>query len=40
VYRTDSDAVVILAVFSKKTRRTPQAVIDECIRRLREYDGA
>ena len=40
VYRTDSDAVVILAVFSKKTRATPQAVIDACRRRLREYDNA
>jgi phage-related protein len=40
VYRTDADAVVILAVFGKKTRATPQAVIDACIRRLREYDRA
>jgi phage-related protein len=28
VYRADPDAVVILAVFSKKTRTTPTAVID------------
>ena len=40
VYRADSDAVVILAVFSQKTRATPKAVIDACIRRLREYDRA
>ena len=40
VYRADSDAVVILAVFSKKTRTTPQAVIDTCIRRLTEYERA
>ena len=40
VYRADSDAVVILAVFSKKTRTTPQAVIDACIRRLTEYERA
>jgi phage-related protein len=40
VYRADSDAVVILAVFSKKTRGTPQAVIDASVRRLREYEGA
>ena len=38
VYR--ADAVVILAVFSKKTRTTPQAVIEACVRRLREYDRA
>ena len=40
VYRADSDAVVILAVFSKKTRATPQTIIDACMRRLREYDRA
>ena len=40
VYRADSDAVVILAVFRKKTRATPQASIDACIRRLREYEHA
>ena len=40
VYRLDPDAVVILEAFSKKTRATPKAVIDACIRRLREYDRA
>jgi phage-related protein len=40
IYRADSDAVVILAVFSKRTRATPQAIIEACIRRLREYDDA
>jgi len=40
VYRADADAVVILAVFSKKARATPQLVIEACIRRLREYDRA
>ena len=40
VYRADADAVVILAVFSKKTRATPKAVIDACIRRRKEYDRA
>jgi phage-related protein len=40
VYRTDADAVVILAVFRKTTRATPQSVIDACIRRSREYDHA
>jgi phage-related protein len=28
VYRADSDAVVILEVFNKKTRATPKTVID------------
>lgn len=40
VYRTDADAVVILAVFRKTTRTTPKPLIDGCIRRLREYDRA
>ena len=40
VYRLDSDAVVILEVFTKKTRTTPTTVIDVCTRRLREYDRA
>jgi phage-related protein len=40
VYRSDSDAVVILAVFQKKTRTMPKVVVDTCIRRLREYDRA
>ena len=40
VYRSDTDAVVILAIFQKKTRATPKGVIDACIRRLREYDRA
>ena len=40
VYRLDSDAVVILEVFNKKTRTTPKTVIDACTRRLREYDRA
>jgi phage-related protein len=31
---------VILEVFSKKSRATPKAVIEACIRRLREYDRA
>lgn len=40
VYRADFDAVVILTVFSKKSRTTPKTVIDACIRRLTEYDRA
>ena len=38
VYRLDQDAVVILEVFSKKTAQTPATVIENCKRRLREYD--
>jgi phage-related protein len=40
VYRADPDAVILLEVFSKKQQQTPQAVIDACRRRLREYDDA
>lgn len=40
MYRTDAEAVVILAVFRKTTRATPPAIIDACIRRLKEYDRA
>jgi phage-related protein len=38
VYRIDDDAIVIAAVFSKKTAQTPKAVIDACRHRLRNYD--
>ncbi len=39
VYRNDSDAIVILEVFSKKTGKTPKNVIDRCKVRLRDYDN-
>ena len=39
VYRIDADAVLILEVFSKKTRKTPQNIIDVCRRRIRNYDS-
>lgn len=38
VYRLDSDAVVILEVFQKKSQRTPVSVIEACKKRLRDYD--
>ena len=38
VCRVDTDAVVIADVFSKKTQKTPQLVVETCRRRLREYD--
>jgi phage-related protein len=40
VYRQDRDAMVILDVFSKKTRATPKQKIDLCRRRLKAYDDA
>ncbi len=39
VYRIDFDAVLILEVFSKKTRETPQNIIDACKKRIRNYDS-
>jgi phage-related protein len=38
IYRLDSDAVVLLHVFDKKTEQTPQAVIQACQDRVRRYD--
>ena len=38
VYRTDSDAIVIIDVLNKKTQATPKPVIDACRRRLSGYD--
>ncbi len=40
VYRVDHDAVLVLAVYEKKTRKIPHEVIDRCRRRLKEYDDA
>ena len=39
VFRTDLDAIVILEVFAKATRETPQSVIDTCKQRLRQYNS-
>ena len=38
IYRIDSDAIVIVEVFQKKTRKTPGTAIDVSKRRLRQYD--
>jgi len=40
IYRVDDDAVVIVDVFSKKSRTTPRAVIDRAKKRLKDYDDA
>ena len=39
IYCVDPDAIVILDVFSKTTRQTPERVIRDCQRRLRLYDA-
>jgi phage-related protein len=38
IYRIDSDAIVILEVFEKKTSKTPKRIIDTCKDRIRVYD--
>lgn len=38
IYRIDADAVIIVEVFSKKTQKTPNSVINTCKRRLKDYD--
>jgi phage-related protein len=40
VYRIDSDAIIILEVFSKKSRAMLETVIDVCKKRLKDYDNA
>jgi len=39
IYRIDPDAIVILEVFSKKSRATPKYVIQTCQSRIKEYDA-
>jgi phage-related protein len=38
VYRVDTDAILILDVFEKKTPQTPKHVLDICKKRIAEYD--
>jgi len=40
VYRLDSDAVILVDVFEKKTKQTSKRVIATCKSRLKEYDDA
>jgi phage-related protein len=40
MYRSDSDAVLILEVYSKKTRKIPDEVIKRCRDRSKRYDEA
>jgi phage-related protein len=38
IYRIDPDAIIIAEVFSKKTKKTPPAVITVSQQRLKAYD--
>jgi phage-related protein len=40
VYRIDTDAILILAVFAKKTERTPDEIVRTSRKRLKDYDDA
>jgi phage-related protein len=39
MYRVDADAVLILEVYAKKTRKIPSEVIKRCQERLKHYDA-
>ena len=38
IYRLDPDAIILVEVFSKKTKKTPSEVIATSQKRLRVYD--
>jgi phage-related protein len=38
IYRIDTDVIVILEVFRKTTQATPPRVIEDCRRRLKNYE--
>jgi phage-related protein len=39
IYRIDDDAIVIVEVFEKQTKQTPQSVKSVCKQRLKDYDS-
>jgi phage-related protein len=39
VYRIDATAIVVVAIFPKKTQATPKAMIDLCKRRVDAHDN-
>ncbi len=39
MFRIDGDAVLVVEVYSKKTRAIPIEVIERCRRRLKQYDA-
>ena len=39
VYRLDPDAILIVDVFQKSTQQTPTRILQDCQRRLRQYDA-
>jgi len=39
IYRVDDDAIVVVEVYPKTTRQTPEDIIKTCQKRLRKYDS-
>lgn len=39
MYRIDSDAILILEVYPKKTQKIPDEVIERCQQRLKQFDA-
>jgi phage-related protein len=39
IYRIDTDVIIILDVFNKKSKQTPKKVIEVCKKRIKEYDN-
>lgn len=39
MYRVDADAVLVVEVYSKKSRKIPGEIIERCRRRLKLYDA-
>lgn len=39
IYRTDPGAILVVALFSKKTEKTPKKVVQQVKRLLGEYDA-
>lgn len=40
VYQVRSEAILVVAIFEKTTRRTPRPIIDTCQERIKRYDDA
>ena len=39
MFRIDPDSILVLEVYSKKTRKIPDEVIEKCRQRLTLYDS-
>lgn len=40
IYQVRPEAILVVAIFEKTTRRTPQPMIDACHERIKRYDEA